>query len=186
MQIGPVFMGTSPIKSQVSTGCRPGTRWISIWDLEAWTTTSCCRIGLEFEKSGSCGRATLTALDLRSLARGSSLVLLVLCFVAARAQTFGRFGYTPCQALPGWTLSRSGFKADSSAADSFSFAQPAADWSPTQTSSTSQIVSLGNASPGAPSQIKMDLLSPGFSLYFGDGIDLKLSSTGAPFQVTLR
>lgn len=42
-------------------------------------------------------------------------------------------------------------------------------------------MSLGNASPGAPSQIKMDLLSPGFSLYFGDGIDLKLSSTGAPF-----
>ncbi len=115
------------------------------------------------------------------MARGFSLISLLLLVATARSQTFGRFGYLPCTRLPGWEISASGFKASSGVADTFSFPSPAAEWKPTATSANSQTVILGVAPPGGPSQLKMDLAVPGFSLYFENGIDLKLAGTGAPF-----
>lgn len=115
------------------------------------------------------------------MARGFSLFFLLLCCAAAWPQTFGRFGYAPCNRVPGWNISSTGFKAESATADTFLFPSGTTGWKPETTSSASQTVNLGDPPAGGPSQLKMDLSVPGFSVYFPNGIDLKLASTGSPF-----
>ena len=128
----------------------------------------------------SFGRATLIDLDSRSLARAFSLLCLAIWAAAAHSQTFGRFGYAASPSVPGWKLTTAGFQADSPVADVFQFPVAAA-WKAAETTAQGQVLKMPDAGPGGPTLLKCDLWSPGFSLYFPSGIDLKLASTGAPF-----
>lgn len=116
------------------------------------------------------------------MARVFSLLVCLLSAAAAWGQgTFGRFGYGAISPVPGWTIGKEGFKAIHPLADGFQFPGPAAEWRPTETSSTGQTVSLGEPAAGGPSQLRENLYAPGFSLYFPNGIDLGLTSSLAPF-----
>lgn len=108
------------------------------------------------------------------------MLLLHLCTAVALSQTFGRFGYVPVSGVPGWKISQHGFQANVPVSDEFVFPSAAAQWKPTSTSAQVQEVDLGENGDGAPSRLKMDLFSPGFSLYFPKGIDLQVGSIGAP------
>jgi hypothetical protein len=99
----------------------------------------------------------------------------------AFGQTFGRFGYVPASGVPGWKITAHGFQCNVPVADEFVFPAPLPAWKPTATSAQAQIVDLGDEPTGGPTQLKMDLSVPGFSLYFPKGIDLQIGSIGAPF-----
>lgn len=115
------------------------------------------------------------------LARASSLFALLLLACAAHAQTFGRFGYSSAARVPGWSVEKEGFKAKHPAADLLQFPSPASSWTATVGSSSRQTIDLGSTGPGGPIRIETDLAAPGFSLFFKEGIDLKLTVQGAPF-----
>lgn len=97
-----------------------------------------------------------------------------------QAQAFGRFGYASSLTLPGFTLDREGFTAVHPAADRIRFGHPSDRWKPLLTSSTEQTVSLQEFA-GNPSKVRVNLLAPGFSVYFPQGIVLRLTSTAAPY-----
>lgn len=99
-------------------------------------------------------------------------------------QAFGRFGYAEQLDVPGFTVDRTGFRANQDAAEWLRFATPAERWRPTATSDMEQTVGLGEVD-GAPSKVRANLGWPGFSLYFPNGLSFKVASTGAPY-VTWR
>jgi len=127
------------------------------------------------------GRGAPTVLALRYLARGFSLFICLFIAAIGFSQSFGRFGYGECHAVPGWSLLPEGFRANIGSADTFTFPAKAVEWKALETSAQSQTVSLGDQPPGGPTQLRMDLAAPGFSLYFPKGIDLRLGTTGAPY-----
>ena len=83
--------------------------------------------------------------------------------------------------MPGWKIAPHGFLANVPVSDEFVFPSPLPSWKPTATTAFAQTVDLGAEPDGGPTQLKMDLHVPGFSLYFPKGIDLQIGSIGAPF-----
>lgn len=108
-----------------------------------------------------------------------ALAVLVLPTRAA-SETFGRFGYDAQPTVPGFTITREGFATNHPAADRLRFNHPMHRWKPAVVSATGQTVLLDDE-PGSPSKFRQDLFGLGFSLYFNQGIELKLSSTTAPY-----
>lgn len=100
--------------------------------------------------------------------------------VFARTETFGRFGYDAPPTVPGFTISREAFASNHPAADKVRFNHPLRRWKPSVVSATGQTVLLDDE-PGSPAKFRQDLFGLGFSLYFNQGIELKLSSTSAPY-----
>lgn len=105
---------------------------------------------------------------------------LLLASPLASAQAFGRFGYKDSWTIPGIVLDRDGFKVDFGASDKFYFPRPLTQWKPLTTTAQAQLVT---ATPfaGAPSKFRQELTSPGFSMYFDHGIDLRIGSLTSPF-----
>ncbi len=96
------------------------------------------------------------------------------------AQAFGRFGYSQSVQVPGIKVDREGFVALDPLADKIRFLQPAKSWQPTATSQVEQVVALTPSAWG-PSKLGFNLLGPGFTMYFPEGIDLKVGTIGSPY-----
>lgn len=112
--------------------------------------------------------------------RAFSLICLVILSVGAYPQAFGRFGYERSIVVPGFKIDREGFVANDSLADKIRFGLPSKEWKPLSTSSGEQLVQL-SAQSGTPDKIMFNLFGLGFSLLFGNGIDLKVRSFEAPY-----
>ncbi len=96
------------------------------------------------------------------------------------AQAFGRFGYSPFPAVPGWTLDAEGIRANFPSADKLTFPMALKKWQPVETSDLRQ-VSLTGGGAGSPSKVRASLLSFGVSMYFEAGVALGLTSTASPY-----
>jgi len=81
--------------------------------------------------------------------------------------------------VPGLVLDKGSFRVDQAAADRFYFPTEFKQWRPLQTSDTTQTVFVGDYA-GAPSKLRQDLLAPGVSMFFSQGIRLRLTTTTAP------
>lgn len=115
----------------------------------------------------------------RSLARLLTSLLLVLALApAALPDAFGRFGYGALP-VPGFLVTREGFKANSPAADMFRFGTPADKWKPVDTSDKGQTIFVTDR-PGGPQKLRVDLLAPGFLMYSTGELALSLSSSSSP------
>ena len=109
-----------------------------------------------------------------------SVLGLMLVASVGFAQAFGRFGYEQAVDLPGLKVDKEGFVAADPSADKIRFSTPSSDWKPTETNAIEQAVHL-TPRTGCPSEALFSLLGVGFGLYFSSGIDLKVSSVGAPY-----
>ena len=113
-------------------------------------------------------------------------LLFVICFVLclcqkqARAEAFGRFGYTEKVDVPGFLLDRKGFRVKNDLADNFKFDGEVQGWKPLSTSSLRQMISLGGTKR-APQKLQIDLLAQGFRAYFENGFGFKITSTASPY-----
>lgn len=114
---------------------------------------------------------------MRALTSG---VLTLLLIAIGFADGFGRFGYRDRPVLPGLTLEMDGFVSKTGSADKFFFHSPARIWKPVATTDLGQTVSL-NAQTLGPQKARYSLWQPGFSLYFEQGMQLRLGSTGCPY-----
>ncbi|MDR3689927.1 MAG: hypothetical protein P4L46_11150 [Fimbriimonas sp.] len=112
--------------------------------------------------------------------RFTSLVLLGLLITNAWAQAFGRFGYNQSVQISGLKVDKEGFVASDPVADKIRFASTSHLWRPVSTSDVEQVVAL-ETKKGGPSKAGFSLLSLGFSLYFPEGIDLKVGTIGSPY-----
>jgi hypothetical protein len=114
---------------------------------------------------------------LARLSATSLFLLLSLCI--ARAQAFGRFGYSEIPPIAGFTIDKQGFVAKYGAAERFYFAEPASSWKIRAIDDVKEDIFLGTG-PG-PTEMKVNLLAPGFMLRFGKGFSLNFKATSAPF-----
>lgn len=115
-----------------------------------------------------------------SLARSCASLLLLALVATGCAQSFGRFGYAREAMLPGLTVDATGFRANHPSADLVRFATPSDVWSPIALNEFEQTVVLRGA-VGTPNKLRASLLGAGCLLYFPNGVDLRLGSTGAPY-----
>lgn len=95
-------------------------------------------------------------------------------------QPFGRFGYDDGVSLPGFVVERHGFRANAKDADFFRFADPTDEWRCTEISDMDKAAILSTKGR-APRKIRMNLLTPGFSLYFESGLSFIIGSEDCPF-----
>ncbi len=109
----------------------------------------------------------------------TSLILLLLGVAVSCAQPFGRFGYVNDWAIPGLRLTSDGFSVDFPASDRFTFSKPLKGWKAIATADTSQTV-IVQPFVGAPSKLRQDLTSPGFSAYFDNGIRIRIGTLSSP------
>ena len=94
------------------------------------------------------------------------------------AQSFGRFGYGEAAGVAPFGLSPAGFHVEGGLAK-FQYEEPYTRWNPISTSNWEQVASL---SAGAgPRKIRINLLTPGFYLFFESGMRLKIANGSAPF-----
>ncbi|MCW5943589.1 MAG: hypothetical protein KIS66_15260 [Fimbriimonadaceae bacterium] len=114
------------------------------------------------------------------MARNCASLLLLALFSSSWAQSFGRFGYVREAALPGLTVDAAGFRANHPSADRVRFATASDVWSPVSLNEVEQTVVLRGAI-GTPNKLRASLLGAGCLMYFPNGIDLRLGSTGAPY-----
>jgi len=112
--------------------------------------------------------------------RFTSVLLLGLTAAVAFGQAFGRFGYNQSVEIPGLKVDKEGFVATDPLADKILYPVSSKVWKPTFTSEMEQVVSLSPV-PGGPSKVGFNLAGLGFSLYFPEGIDLRIGSTGSPY-----
>jgi hypothetical protein len=97
----------------------------------------------------------------------------------AAVDGFGRFGYTRVVRVPGLELTAEGVRAIHGNADRLRFAQPLKQWQVVESTNWRQTV-LAEGGPGKPSKLRFDLFDCGIGLYFPAGVELRISSTGAP------
>lgn len=108
----------------------------------------------------------------------SALAFLIMTGLGAQA--FGRFGYSVVPVIPGFSLDKAGFRAKQPRADRLTFAAPAEQWKPIDVSSVSTTYALGGKNR-APSKLRVNLLAPGFELYFANGFSLDVSTLQGPY-----
>ncbi len=115
------------------------------------------------------------------MARASSLLLGILLLVnTAHAQAFGRFGYRDAADVPGFSIDKEGFAAHWPTSDRFHFKGASVSWKPVSVSDMTETVALGGGKL-KPQKARLNLLEPGFSLYFAQGMELDVHSTSAPY-----
>ncbi len=91
----------------------------------------------------------------------------------------GRFGYTPFPDVPGFHVEPSGFRSSSPGADRFRFDRPLTGFTGYSITDRSAL-SLGPYYDSCPSQIRYNLRSPGFEMYFPRSVRLWLGSLQSP------
>jgi hypothetical protein len=110
-----------------------------------------------------------------------SLVVFILALATVSlGQPFGRFGYTEPTSLPGFILHRDGFMASTPGASFFRYQEAYSSYRPTSTSDIEQTAITSTAGLG-PRKLKVNLLRPGFALYFETGFYFKLGDKQAPY-----
>lgn len=108
------------------------------------------------------------------------LVLLGTLVSLAQAQNgFGRFGFTSAPSVAGFTVSRSGLKNHFGGSDAILFANEQKKWTPLLTSPFRQVIGC-DGTVGSPSKVRLDVFDYGVSMYFPNGIELKVRSTATP------
>lgn len=110
----------------------------------------------------------------------TSGLLWLLIFSFGMAEGFGRFGYRDRPVLPGFTLDTDGFASKTGSADKVYFGAAGKLWKPVETSEQGQIVMLDSPALG-PQKLRYNLWQPGFSLYFEQGMRLRIGATGCPY-----
>jgi hypothetical protein len=95
------------------------------------------------------------------------------------AQSFGRFGYSSLPPIPGFRLSAAGFRSSSEGADTLAFPTELSGFKATEVSDRAALYS-GPEVAGMPSKIRVNLRSPGFSMYFPQGMRLKCGALQYP------
>ena len=93
---------------------------------------------------------------------------------------FGRFGYSDRVRCSGFEISHEAFRVADPLADEFRFDGGLSKWTVATVSNTQQTVETGGG-PGLPSKIRVDLFSPGFWLFYDQGIRLRVAATAAPY-----
>jgi hypothetical protein len=109
----------------------------------------------------------------------SVLLCINLLSGIAAAEAFGRFGYDQV-AIPGFALDKEGFRVRHPSADRFRFFRPLPQWKALPGGSAIEHSRFLGGIVRNPNKFKMDLLSPGFQLYFPDGFELRLTNLAAP------
>jgi hypothetical protein len=96
------------------------------------------------------------------------------------AQAFGRFGYVSLPATPGIELKNEGFRARHPMADMLKFKEPIARSVPLEIGWEQGIYGLRGGS-AAPDKLRVNLFSPGVDIYVESGLELTVTSAGAPY-----
>ncbi len=96
------------------------------------------------------------------------------------AQSFGRFGYSPLPSIPGFRLSTEGFRSSSEGAETLKFPSELTGFKATEVSDRAALYA-GPEVAGMPSKIRVNLRSPGFSLYFPQGLTLQSGALQNPY-----
>jgi len=112
--------------------------------------------------------------------RFSSACLLFLLAGFATGHPFGRFGYGAFPQVPGFEIDLEGFRVAHPAADKLRFNSKATLWRPALVSDLA-ITGLLTGGPRCPTKLRVNLLAPGFELYFQSGVLLRFSSLSGPF-----
>ena len=108
------------------------------------------------------------------------MLFLTVCATSLAQQGFGRFGYTKYPQIPGFEFSDEGFKVKSPGSDRIRFSAPLKSFNRVLVNPY-RVVALTDGGPGKPSKLRFDLADYGFSMYFSQGIELKVSSSASPF-----
>jgi hypothetical protein len=114
------------------------------------------------------------------LARVFSLALILAVCSTVFGQAFGRFGYVEEARAPGFVVTREGFRVRHESSDMIRYDAPRPQWRPLSTSEHAQVVGLGEGAR-VPSKLRVDLLNPGFSLYYASGFRLRLRTLQPPY-----
>ncbi len=109
-----------------------------------------------------------------------ALLFLTVCGRGVAQEGFGRFGYTRYPEIPGFEFTDEGFKTKFPGSDRIRFASPLNKINRVLTDPY-RMVALTEGGPGKPSKIRFDIADFGFSLYFSQGIELRVNSTASPF-----
>ena len=104
----------------------------------------------------------------------------MVCASSLSQQGFGRFGYTRYPDMPGFEFNDDGFKTKHPGSDRIRFSSPIKTLNKVAINSY-RLVALTEGGPGKPSKLRFDLADFGFSMYFAQGIELKVNSTAAPY-----
>lgn len=104
----------------------------------------------------------------------------MVCASSLSQQGFGRFGYTRYPEIPGFEFNDEGFKIKHPGSDWIRFSSPIKTLNKVAINSY-RLVALTEGGPGKPSKLRFDLADFGFSMYFAQGIELKVNSTAAPY-----
>lgn len=108
-------------------------------------------------------------------------MLFLTVFASAFGQQgFGRFGYNRYPEIPGFEFNDEGFKTKSSSSDRIRFVSPLKSLNRVLVNPY-RVVALTDGGPGKPSKLRFDLADFGFSMYFAQGIELKVNATAAPY-----
>lgn len=108
------------------------------------------------------------------------MLFLTLTAISLAQEGFGRFGYTRYPELPGFDFTDEGFKTKFPGSDRIRFATPLKSLNRVLINPY-RMVALTDGGPGKPSKLRFDTADFGFSMYFAQGIELKVNSSASPF-----
>jgi hypothetical protein len=97
----------------------------------------------------------------------------------AAAQSFGRFGYSSVPSVPGFRFSLEGFRSSSPGSTTLKFAAPLS-LRATEVNDRAALY-VGPDVAGLPAKVRVNLRSPGFSMYVPYGLMLKCDALQSPF-----
>jgi hypothetical protein len=95
-------------------------------------------------------------------------------------QPFGRFGYEEGATLPSFFIGRTGFSVRAKGASHFDFMEKTDAWRCTEISDTLK-AAIVSAKGRAPRKVRMNLLAPGFSMFFEAGFSFTVDSPDCPY-----
>ncbi|HEY3780409.1 MAG TPA: hypothetical protein VGL56_04945 [Fimbriimonadaceae bacterium] len=114
------------------------------------------------------------------MARRLTSLLVLLLATFAGAQPFGAFGYHEPTDVAGFILGRDGFHVNAAGALQFRYVQPYTQWKCTDLAD-SRVAAVVSTKGLCPRKVKIDLVSPGFELFFETGFSFIVNSKNSPY-----
>lgn len=108
-----------------------------------------------------------------------SAAACLLCAVAS-ADAYGGFGFREIPHVPGFRLTKEGFKVSDAPSDTFKFGAPFKAFRPKAVNAY-QALYQGDDFALAPGALRVSVFNPGFELYFPLGFELQLTSSLSPY-----
>lgn len=93
----------------------------------------------------------------------------------------GRFAFDRMPRIPGFTIQRDGFRSKRPRADTLRFLGEPKKWQTLRADAFGAEIDLGDPAGRMPNRLRVSFLSPGFELYFPQGVSLRIGSTLNPF-----